>query len=145
MRLFRRNRKQAEHRSTASADAVETGEAVETPAAQTASDQEALRERAAALAVQLEEQADPEARIKLLNELGGLQQELGDATAAIDSYEASMAIREQFGPAYNGLLTLYNDQLRQAARARDDAAIQQWTVKLDELTALSKRVMRSQF
>ncbi|MDO4901465.1 hypothetical protein [Actinomyces sp.] len=142
MRLFRRNRKQTERRS---ADAAETSNAVETAAAQTASDQEVLRERAAELTSQLENQADPEARLELLNELGRLQQELGSATAAIESYEASMSIREQFGPAYNGLLTLYNDQLKAAAKARDDAAIQQWTLKLDELTALSKRVMRSQF
>ncbi|NDR54389.1 hypothetical protein [Actinomyces sp. 565] len=145
MRLFRRNRSQDERRSAQPADGVKAGKPAASPAAPAAGDQEALRERAAALAAQLEEQADPEARIKLLNELGGVQQELGDATAAIGSYEASMAIREQFGPAYNGLLTLYNDQLKQAAKSRDDAAIQQWTVKLDELTALSKRVMRSQF
>jgi len=104
-----------------------------------------LQERITALMSRLEEQADPEERVKLLNELGGLQQEVGDTDSAISSYEASMAIREQFGPAYNGLLSLYNEQLRTAAKARDDAAIQRWTDRLDGLTALSKRVMRSQF
>ncbi|PHP53573.1 hypothetical protein [Actinomyces ruminis] len=141
MRLFRRTRNQDERRS---AEAVERDDAVGTEV-QAPPAQESLRERAAALTARLEEPADPEARIKLLNELGGVQQELGDNAAAIDSYEASMALREQFGPAYNGLLTLYNEQLKQAAKSRDDAAIQQWTVKLDELTALSKRVMRSQY
>jgi len=145
MRLFRRNRNQGERQSAQPANAAAANDAAVSPTAPATGDQGALRERAAALAAQLEEQTDPEARIKLLNELGDVQQELGDATAAIGSYEASMAIREQFGPAYNGLLTLYNDQLKQAAKSRDDAAIQQWTVKLDELTALSKRVMRSQF
>ena len=56
-----------------------------------------------------------------------------------------MGIREQFGPAYNGLLSLYNDKLKTAAQAQDDAGIQRWTTRLDDLLALSKRVMRSRY
>ena len=56
-----------------------------------------------------------------------------------------MAVREQYGIAYTSLLALYNEQLRDRARAADEAGIQRWTAKLDELMALSKRVMRSNY
>ncbi|WP_128683274.1 hypothetical protein [Actinomyces qiguomingii] len=140
MGLFNRRRKQSGNQPAQAADAVAQPEA-----SQDHTTKEALRERASALTAQLEELTDPEERIRLLNERGGLLQQLGDYDAAIESYEASMAIREQFGPAYSALLSLYNDRLKAAAKARDDAAIEEWTAKLDGLTALSKRVMRSQF
>ncbi|RJF40513.1 hypothetical protein D4740_06970 [Actinomyces sp. 2119] len=84
-------------------------------------------------------------RVTVLNELGAACAELGDTEAAIAHYEASMALHEQFGPAYRGLLTLYNNMLRQAAAAKDDDGVRHWSSRLDDLTALSKRVMRSQY
>lgn len=104
-----------------------------------------LEHRATALTATLDQEQDPERRIALLNELAATCCELGDTDAAIAHYEASMGIREQFGPAYNGLLSLYNDKLKTAAQAQDDAGIQRWTTRLDDLLALSKRVMRSRY
>ncbi|WP_139738663.1 tetratricopeptide repeat protein [Actinomyces wuliandei] len=84
-------------------------------------------------------------RVTVLNELGAACAELGDAEAAVAHYEASMALHEQFGPAYSGLLTLYNNMLRQAAALKDDGGVRHWNSKIDDLTALSKRVMRSRY
>lgn len=86
-----------------------------------------------------------EPRIAVLNELGQVCTELGLTDDAIAHYEASMALREQFGPAYSGLLELYNTRLREAAALKDDDGIGLWTTKLDDLMALSKRVMRSNY
>lgn len=92
-----------------------------------------------------QEKTAAESRIVILNDLGQACVELGLTDEAIGHYEASMSLREQFGPAYNNLLSLYNDKLREAAAARDDDGIQRWTGKLDDLMALSKRVMRSNY
>ena len=92
-----------------------------------------------------QEEAGTESRIAVLNELGQACAELGLTDEAITHYEASMALREQFGPAYNGLLELYNTKLREAATLKDDDGIGRWTTRLDDLMALSKRVMRSNY
>ena len=68
-----------------------------------------------------------------------------DADLAIEYYEQSLATLERFGPAYNGLLGLYNAKLSESAHAKDNAAIERWTAKLDQLMDLSKRIMRSNY
>lgn len=109
-----------------------------------------LKARIEVLTARLREGPSPEeagagTRIAVLNELGQACAELGLTDEAITHYEASMALREQFGPAYSGLLELYNTRLREAAAAKDDDGIERWTGKLDDLMALSKRVMRSNY
>ena len=69
----------------------------------------------------------------------------GEIDQAIAYYEESLAVMERFGPAYNGLLTLYNTKLSESAHAKDNAAIEGWTSKLDQLMDLSKRIMRSKY
>lgn len=110
-----------------------------------AEERDALHEREQQVSTQLSAATDDDARITALHELGEIHTQLGDTDAAIADYEQSMAIKEQFGPAYNALLNLYNVQRQAAAHAKDDAAIQLWSTKLDDLMAMSKRVMRSKY
>ena len=87
----------------------------------------------------------PEDRADELDKLAGAAQSRGEIDQAIAYYEESLAAMERFGPAYNGLLTLYNTKLSESAHAKDNAAIEGWTSKLDQLMDLSKRIMRSKY
>lgn len=133
MGLFRRRTRADDDASPATAPGGE------------APDPGGLRELIPALTAQLETAHDDAEHIDLLNRIGTAHKRLGDAASAITAFEASMAVREQYGIAYTSLLALYNEQLRDRARAADEAGIQRWTAKLDELMALSKRVMRSNY
>lgn len=68
---------------------------------------------------------------------------LNELDSAIDVFETSLKIKEQFGVAYNNLLNLYEIKRKKAAEQKDNKAIQKWNDKTDSLLALSKRVMRS--
>lgn len=105
---------------------------------------EQLEARVAALQSELAN-ASPDRQPELLNQLGQARTDLGDTDGAIEFYQQSLAVKEQFGEAYNALLNLYNIKLKQGAHAKDNAAIQLWSGKLDELMAMSKRVMRSNY
>ena len=87
----------------------------------------------------------PEERADELDKLADAAQSRGEIDQAIAYYEESLAAMERFGPAYNGLLTLYNTKLSESAHAKDNAAIEGWTSKLDQLMDLSKRIMRSKY
>ncbi|MFT3944797.1 MAG: hypothetical protein QM705_13375 [Ancrocorticia sp.] len=87
----------------------------------------------------------PEDRADELDKLADEAQGRGEIDQAIAYYEESLAVMERFGPAYNGLLTLYNTKLSESAHAKDNAAIEGWTRKLDQLMDLSKRIMRSKY
>ena len=87
----------------------------------------------------------PEERANELDKLADEAQGRGEIDQAIAYYEGSLAAMERFGPAYNGLLTLYNTKLSASAHAKDNAAIEGWTSKLDQLMDLSKRIMRSKY
>ncbi len=87
----------------------------------------------------------PEDRADELDKLADEAQSRGETDQAIAYYEESLAVLERFGPAYNGLLTLYNTKLSESAHAKDNAAIEGWTSKLDQLMDLSKRIMRSKY
>lgn len=80
-----------------------------------------------------------------LDRLADEAHQRGEIDLAIESYEKSLATLERFGSAYNGLLNLYNVKLSESAHAKDNAAIQHWTTKLDQLMDLSKRIMRSNY
>ncbi len=87
----------------------------------------------------------PEERANELDKLADEAQGRGEIDQAIAYYEESLAAMERFGPAYNGLLNLYNTKLSASAHAKDNAAIEGWTSKLDQLMDLSKRIMRSKY
>lgn len=79
----------------------------------------------------------------ILNELGALNQKLGESDEAIRNYEESLKIKETFGPAFDGLTKLYNEKRKEAAYNKDDEKIQYWVKKTDDLLAQSKKIMRS--
>lgn len=79
----------------------------------------------------------------VLTKLGQDYQKLGDIDKAIESYESSLKFNEDFGPAFDALLTLYDEKRKQAAYAKNGDEIQKWLDKSDSLTALSKKIMRS--
>lgn len=79
----------------------------------------------------------------VLTKLGQDYQKLGDIDKAIESFESSLKFNEDFGPAFDSLLTLYDEKRKQAAYAKDSDEIQKWLNKSDSLTALSKKIMRS--
>lgn len=86
-----------------------------------------------------------DSKIESLNELGSLYQELGKIDEAIKYFEESLAEKEQFGDAYNGLLNLYEVKRKEAAFNKDDDAIQKWVSKTDNLMAISKKVLKSNY
>lgn len=79
----------------------------------------------------------------LLTELGQNYQKLNNIDSAIKAYEDSLKCNEDFGPAFDGLLSLYDEKRKVAAYKKDNEEIQKWLNKSDELTALSKKIMRS--
>ena len=89
--------------------------------------------------------ADADGRSALLDRLGALEQERGDLDAAIGHFEASLAEREVYGPAYHALMDLYNTKRAAAAASKDRAALDTWIAKIDDHMALSKRIMRSNY
>lgn len=79
----------------------------------------------------------------VLTKLGQDYQKLGANDKAIAAYEQSLHCNEDFGPAFDGLLQLYDVKRQEAAYAGNNDEIQKWLNKSDELTALSKKIMRS--
>lgn len=79
----------------------------------------------------------------ILTKLGQSYQKLNEVDKAIDAYEKSLQYNEDFGPAFDGLIKLYDVKRQAAAYAKDNEAIQKWLNKSDELTTLSKKIMRS--
>ncbi|AMS04141.1 hypothetical protein [Acidipropionibacterium acidipropionici] len=111
----------------------------------TAIDEDALRAEDTELTATLAKTSGAAERASLLDRRAGIAKNLGNTDQAISLFEESLTGHEVFGPAYKGLLELYNLKLAEAASAGDDAGIQAWTTKIDELTATSKRIMRSQY
>lgn len=70
----------------------------------------------------------PEERADELDKQADAAQSRGEIDQAIAYYEESLAAMERFGPAYNGLLTLYNlPSCLRALMQKDNAAIEGWT------------------
>ena len=95
------------------------------------------------LNAQLDSAVSDDEKADILNNLGIQNQKIGHNDEAIKNFEESMKIKEAFGPAFDGLTKLYNEQRKEAAFNKDDAQIQYWVKKTDDLLAQSKKIMRS--
>lgn len=98
--------------------------------------------------VALQEQlgaSDADGRVALLDRLGAAERERGDLDAAIGHFEASLAEREAYGPAYHALLELFDAKRAAAAAAKDREGLDRWIARIDDHMALSKRIMRSNY
>lgn len=113
-----------------------------TVSAPPAADRAALETERARLEEQLG-QANGETRADLLNRLGEICSRMEAVDAAIEYYEASLAARPALGKAHGELLKLYNKKRRESAEAKDDAEVQRYMDKIDELMKLTKTAMRT--
>lgn len=84
-------------------------------------------------------------KINYLNQLGKLYEKLNKTDDAIKYFEESIAEKEQFGDAYNGLLNLYEIKRKEAAYNKNDEDIQKWVSKIDKLMDISKKVLKSNY
>lgn len=84
-------------------------------------------------------------RIRALNEIGILFADANENDEAIKYLEMSLAEKKDLGAGYRKLLNLYNIKRREAAKAKDDAQIQYYLTKIDEMMAISKEVTRASF
>ena len=105
-------------------------------------DNTALNEEAQELKVLLRT-VSGEARVSALNRLGAISFQRKELDEAIQYYEESLLISQAFGEANTALMRLYNEKRHEAALQKDDAAIQHYLNKLDELMASNKNIMRS--
>jgi len=82
---------------------------------------------------------------QLYDQLGENDVKLGAIDDAISAFEMSLETKEQFGTAYNNLLNLYEIKRKESAQEKNNEGIQKWITKTDNLLAISKRVMKSNF
>ncbi|WP_137662605.1 tetratricopeptide repeat protein [Enterococcus hulanensis] len=89
------------------------------------------------------EQADPVET----DELAGLYEKLGlnyatleQTDAAIESLEKSLDHKLTIGDGYKKLMSLYNGKRAEAARNGDDAGIDKYMGKMDEMRQIAKKV-----
>lgn len=95
------------------------------------------------LNAQLDSAVSDDEKADILNNLGIQNQKIGNNDEAIKNFEESLKIKEAFGPAFDGLTKLYNEKRKEAAFNKNDAQIQYWVKKTDDLLAQSKKIMRS--
>lgn len=89
------------------------------------------------------EQADPVET----DELAGLYEKLGlnyatleQTDASIESLEKSLDYKLTIGDGYKKLMSLYNGKRAEAARNGDDAGIDKYMGKMDEMRQIAKKV-----
>lgn len=104
-------------------------------------EQQTLSETATQLQNKLESSSQPE-KVRVLNELGGIFFQLNDIDNAIKYYEMSIAANRSLGKAHADLLKLYNLKRKQAAELKDEATIQVYLDKMDDLMKLTKDEIR---
>lgn len=89
------------------------------------------------------EAAGSSERIGILNQLGDVCFRLTQIDSAIRYYEMSVQEQPALGKPYTELLKLYNMKRREAAKAKDDAQIERYMDKIDQLMKVTKETMRS--
>lgn len=82
-------------------------------------------------------------KIDLFNQLGLEYEKISNIDKAIENFEDSLLLKEQFGEAYNNLLNLYEEKRKNAAKLGEDEEIQKWLTKTEDLMNMAKKVMKS--
>lgn len=82
---------------------------------------------------------DSAAIAKAYEELGLAQAAINSETA-IASLEESLAHKQTIGDGYKKLMSIYNLKRAEAARNGDDAGIELWMGKMDEMRQIAKKV-----
>ncbi|MBV6737674.1 tetratricopeptide repeat protein [Priestia megaterium] len=83
-----------------------------------------------------------EEQSKVYEEIGLAFNELGEEDNAIDAFEKSIQAKKSVGDGYKTLLKLYNKKRAEAAKANDEASLQLYLKKIDQMMQVSKDVTR---
>lgn len=73
-------------------------------------------------------------------ELGLLFAQLQAVEHAIEALEQSQAYQNSIGAGYKKLMSLYNQKRAESAKNGDDAGIEKWMNKMDEMRQIAKKV-----
>ena len=111
-------------------------EAVLSPAEKTAAEA-VIAETQAALA---DTDQTSDALAALYEKLGLAQAKLSDTDHAIASLEKSLGIKKSIGDGYKTLISLYNAKRATAAKSGDDAGIEYYMNKMDDMRQIAKQI-----
>ncbi|MGS2777592.1 hypothetical protein ACVBAX_09450 [Robertmurraya sp. GLU-23] len=89
--------------------------------------------------------AEGDKRIEILNKLGTLSFEANLIDQSIEYYETSISENRSLGKAYTDLIKLYNIKRKEAVDEKDNAKIQLYLGKTDQLMQLTKDTIRGRF
>ncbi|WP_086315578.1 hypothetical protein A5821_003074 [Enterococcus sp. 7F3_DIV0205] len=73
-------------------------------------------------------------------ETGLLLAQLNEIDQAVIALEKSQSYQNSIGSGYKKLMSLYNQKRAEAARNGDDAGIDQWMNKMDDMRQIAKKV-----
>ncbi|MGM0218446.1 tetratricopeptide repeat protein [Enterococcus sp. AZ126] len=73
-------------------------------------------------------------------EMGLLLVQLNEIDQAIASLEKSQSFKNSIGSGYKKLMSLYNQKRAEAAKNGDNAGIDQWMNKMDDMRQIAKKV-----
>lgn len=104
-------------------------------------DKEQILKNVAAKAKELEALAG-EARVPVLNELGGMYFSAGELEKAAALYEESLKIKREMGKTYTNLMSIYNKLRQQAAQNKDDEKLNYYMSKVQDMMQMSKDMLR---
>ncbi|KPG70086.1 MULTISPECIES: hypothetical protein [unclassified Enterococcus] len=76
----------------------------------------------------------------LYEKLGLAQAKLSDTDHAIASLEKSLGIKKSIGDGYKTLISLYNAKRAAAAKSGDDAGIEYYMNKMDDMRQIAKQI-----
>ncbi|MFC0232533.1 tetratricopeptide repeat protein [Vagococcus entomophilus] len=88
------------------------------------------------------EQSTTTGLAEIYERLGCDYEQLGETSLAIEYLEKSQRSKKSLGKGYKVLLNLYNQERVKAAKEKDEATLQYYLNKLDELLTLSKEMTR---
>ncbi|MDT2614267.1 tetratricopeptide repeat protein [Enterococcus dongliensis] len=111
----------------------------------TVEEKSALNEKVERLSIEMKEleatsPKQVEKLAKVYEEIGLVQAKLEQIDSAIVTLEKSLATKETIGDGYKKLMSLYNAKRAEAARNGDDAGIDKYMGKMDEMRQIAKKV-----
>lgn len=87
--------------------------------------------------------SDEEVLAKLYEQVGVYYWQLDSVDEAIEYLEKSQELKPSMGEGYKKLMLLYNSKRAEAAKNRDDAGIDYYMNKLDDMRNLAKKLTLS--
>lgn len=87
--------------------------------------------------------SDEEVLAKLYEQVGIYYWQLSEVDDAIEHLEKSQELKPSMGEGYKKLMLLYNSKRAEAAKNRDDASIDYYMNKLDDMRNLAKKLTLS--